>query len=62
MEENKPEEKEQKTISIKLTEEEVIADMEDLKRDEEINLFLKVQNGQRKFQKLLDLEKALNNK
>ena len=59
--ENKKEEKqpEERLISLKYTESEVAAKVRDLQVDEDINLFIKVENGKRKYEELIALSKAL---
>jgi len=51
---------EEKKISITFTKEELYARADDLNRDEDIALFLKVQRGMAKFDELQKLTELLN--
>ena len=53
-------EKNMKKYSLSLTEEEINADILDLQNDPSIKAFLDIQEGARKFQKLMVLQKIVH--
>lgn len=50
----------ERIYNVKLTESELAKEVADLESDEELNMFLKVQNGAAKYQKYLQLGALLN--
>jgi len=56
------EEPQERLITLKYTESEIASKVRDLQMDEELNLYVKVKNGERKYEEFVALQNSLQQK
>jgi len=56
------EEPQERLITLKYTEAEIASKVRDLQMDEELNLYVKVKNGERKYEEFVALQNSLQQK